>query len=263
MIRLDRFLANANVGSRRQVKELIKSGAVTVNGSVCKDNSTKIEESSKVTCQGKVVIPLANCVYMLNKPAGVLSAVIDERDTTVVDLLKDEDRGDLFSIGRLDKDTEGILLITNDGELSHSLLSPRKHVSKTYLCVSDKALTGDEMKRMEEGIDIGDDKITKPSKLSLTTLDAACHEYNIAMGNADSLFERIDRLSDYTPDSIYAYYLTISEGRYHQVKRMFAYFGGEILYLNRVEFAGLRLDKDLGPGEFRLLTDEEMKLIAE
>ena len=179
-----------------------------------------------------------------------------------MDLLKKEGRDDIFPIGRLDKDTEGILLITNDGALSHNLLSPRRHVDKTYLCVTNKPLTDEELRLMEEGIDIGDDKITRPSKISKTTLEEACNTYNIAMGNVVSLFERIDKLSDYTADLVYSYYLTISEGRYHQVKRMFSHFGGEILYLNRVEFAGLRLDKDLGAGEFRLLTDEEMKLIA-
>lgn len=263
MIRLDRFLANANVGTRSQVKKLIKSGAVTVNGFVCQDCNAKIEENAIVTCQGKAITPLANCVYMLNKPAGVVSATTDGVDKTVVDLLKNEGRDDIFPIGRLDKDTEGILLITNNGRLSHNLLSPRKHVSKTYLCISDKELTGDDMKKMEEGIDIGDDKITKPSTISKTDLADACSMYNVAMGNVDLLFERIEGLSKYTPESVYAYYHTISEGRYHQVKRMFAYFGCKILYLNRVEFAGLRLDKDLGLGEFRLLTDEEMKLIAE
>ena len=262
MIRLDRFLANANVGTRSQVKKLIKSGAVTVDGSVCTNGSAKIDENSCITCQGKNIIPLANCVYMLNKPAGVVSATTDGVDKTVVDLLKNEGRGDIFPIGRLDKDTEGILLITNDGALSHNLLSPRRHVDKTYLCVTNKPLTYEELRLIEEGIDIGDDKITKPSKISKTTLEEACNTYNIAMGNVVSLFERIDKLSDYTADSVYSYFLTISEGRYHQVKRMFSHFGGEILYLNRVEFAGLRLDKDLGPGEFRLLTDEEMKLIA-
>ena len=262
MIRLDKFLSNANVGSRRQVKELIKNGAVTVEGLVCKDGSIKIEERSKVTCQGKAVIPLADCVYMLNKPAGVVSATTDDVDKTVVDLLRDENRRDLFPIGRLDKDTEGLILITNNGGLSHNLLSPRKHVSKTYLCVSNKALNDGEMKKMEEGIDIGDDKITMSSVISPTTLDEACAAYNIAMGNVDSLFERIDRLSVYTPDSIYAYYLTISEGRYHQVKRMFSFFGGEILYLNRIRFAGLRLDKDLHLGAYRLLNEEEIEALT-
>ena len=263
MIRLDKFLSNANVGSRKQVKELIKRGAVTVNGFVCKDGSVKIEESSKVTCQGEDIIPLASCVYMLNKPAGVVSATRDDNDKTVIDVFKDENRRDLFPIGRLDKDTEGLLLITNDGRLSHNLLSPRKHVSKTYLCISDKGLSNDEMKRMERGIDIGDDEITMPSVISPTTLDDACATYNVAMGNADSLFERIEKLSLYTLDSIYAYYLTISEGKYHQVKRMFSYFDGEILYLNRIEFAGLRLDRDLALGQYRLLNEKELAKLGD
>ena len=262
MIRLDRFLANANVGTRSQVKKLIKSGAVTVDGSVCTNSSAKIVENSCITCQGKKIIPLANCVYMLNKPAGVVSATTDDVDKTVVDLLRNEGRDDIFPIGRLDKDTEGILLITNDGALSHNLLSPRRHVDKTYLCVTNKPLTDEEIRLMEDGIDIGDDKITKPSRISKTTLEEACNTYNIAMGNVSYIFERIEKLSEYEIDEVYSYYLTISEGRYHQVKRMFSCFGGEILYLNRVEFAKLRLDMELAPGEYRRLTDEEIKLIV-
>ncbi len=261
MIRLDKYLANANVGTRSQVKKLIKSGDVIVNDKICTDANIKIEEESQVICQGNVIEPLANCVYMLNKPEGVISATSDNEYRTVIDLLEKEERKDLFSIGRLDKDTEGLLLITNDGALSHNLLSPRKHVSKTYFCVTDKELSLDEISEMEKGIDIGDDKKTLPCILNATTLEEACSTYNIAMGNADSLFERIDKLSGYSSFNVYSYLLTINEGRFHQVKRMFSYFGGEILYLNRVEFAGLKLDMTLDLGEYRKLTEEEIRII--
>lgn len=261
MIRLDKYLANANVGTRSQVKKLIKSGTVTVNNKICTDANAKIEEDSHVTCQGKVITPLADCVYMLNKPAGVISATKDDADKTVVDLLKDEGRDDLFPIGRLDKDTEGLLLITNDGTLSHNLLSPRKHVSKTYFCITDKPLTSGEISMMKQGIDIGDDKKTMPCSLRETSIEEAFSLYNIAMGNVDSLFERINKLSNYSTVNVYSYFLTINEGRFHQVKRMFLHFGSEILYLNRVEFAGLKLDRELSLGEYRLLNEEEIARI--
>ncbi len=262
MIRLDKYLANANVGTRSQVKKLIKSGDVIVNDKICTDANVKIEEESKVVCQGNVIEPLANCVYMLNKPEGVVSATSDNEYRTVIDLLAKEGRKDLFSIGRLDKDTEGLLLITNDGALGHNLLSPRKHVSKTYLCVADKELSPEEMSEMEQGIDIGDDKKTLPCIVNVTSLEEACSTYNIALGNVDSLFERIDKLFGHSSLNVYSYFLTINEGRFHQVKRMFAHFGGEILYLNRVEFAGLKLDMTLELGEYRQLTEEEIQSIT-
>ena len=174
--------------------------------------------------------------YMLNKPAGVVSATTDSRDLTVVDLIQEKRRKDLFPVGRLDKDTEGLLLITNDGLLAHRLLSPRCHVDKTYYARIRGAVTQEDVLAFAEGVDIGEDgqvERTMPGILEVLT------------SNAESEIR-----------------LTIQEGKYHQVKRMFLAVGKEVTYLRRERMGTLVLDMDLKPGEYRLLTDEEKKGIG-
>lgn len=226
MIRLDKFLCEAGAGSRSEVKLLIKKGRVTINGAVAKAPETKVDEKNDQVALDAQPLSYEKFVYyMLHKPAGVVTATRDNHEKTVMELLKDAPGKDLFPAGRLDKDTEGLLLITNDGALSHRLLSPAKHVDKTYL-VRTKAPVTDEMRRrLEEGVDIGDEKPTLPAKTELTEDGGLL--------------------------------LTVTEGRSHQVKRMLSAVGNEVVYLKRLSMGPLVLDGALSMGEYRALTPEE------
>lgn len=232
-MRLDKYLAEMGVGTRQEVKKQIRQGKATVNGTVVKAADTKIDETSdEVTISGRNISYVSYEYYMLNKPAGVVSATEDRRDTTVIDLIKEKKRKDLFPVGRLDKDTEGLLLITNDGDLAHRLLAPKKHVDKVYYAKIDGMVTEEDVKRFAEGIDIGaeEEEMTRPAKLDI-------------MKSAEESEIR----------------LTIHEGKFHQVKRMFLAVGKEVTYLKRERMGTLCLDENLKPGEYRLLTEEEIE----
>lgn len=232
-MRLDKYLAEMGVGTRQEVKKQIRQGKVTVNGTVVKAADTKIDETcDEVTIGGRNSSYVSYEYYMLNKPGGVVSATEDRRDTTVIDLIKDKKRKDLFPVGRLDKDTEGLLLITNDGDLAHRLLAPKKHVDKVYYAKIDGMVTEEDVKRFAEGIDIGaeEEEMTRPAKLDI-------------MKSAEESEIR----------------LTIHEGKFHQVKRMFLAVGKEVTYLKRERMGTLCLDENLKPGEYRLLTEEEIE----
>ncbi|MBR4983728.1 MAG: rRNA pseudouridine synthase [Lachnospiraceae bacterium] len=227
MIRLDKFLCEMEIGTRSQVKEMIKKGQVSVNNEVIKKADYKFDENSaKVCVKEKEISYQKFYYYMLNKPAGVVSATTDNHDKTVLDLLKDAPGKDLFPVGRLDKDTEGLLLITNDGVLSHNLLSPKKHVDKTYLVKTAETVTLDMIHALEQGVDIGEEKITLPAKVKLL------EEKEIE--------------------------LTIMEGKFHQVKRMLKAVGNEVVYLKRLSMGSLILDEALNLGEYRILTEKEV-----
>lgn len=214
-------------GTRSEVKSLIKKGLVTVNDSICKAPEQKINPiDDKVICQGKLCEYEQFYYYMLHKPAGFITATTDADQQTVMQLLGDSLRKDLFPVGRLDKDTEGLLLITNNGELAHRLLSPKKHVPKTYLVQIPEKLSESQIEALERGVDIGDDKSTMPAKV--TVID-------------DTSIQ-----------------LTIVEGRYHQVKRMLLAVGSEVLYLKRISFGPLTLGENLPKGKFRALTETEI-----
>ena len=233
MMRLDKYLAEMGVGTRQEVKKQIRQGKAAVNGTVVKAADTKIDETSdEVTISGRNISYVSYEYYMLNKPGGVVSATEDRRDTTVIDLIKDKKRKDLFPVGRLDKDTEGLLLITNDGDLAHRLLAPKKHVDKVYYAKIDGMVTEEDVKRFAEGIDIGaeEEEMTRPAKLDI-------------MKSAEESEIR----------------LTIHEGKFHQVKRMFLAVGKEVTYLKRERMGPLCLDENLKPGEYRLLTEEEIE----
>lgn len=230
MIRLDKFLCDSNTGTRSQVKDLIRKGQVSVNGIIEKKPERKIEEGKdRIVCQGRLCSYRRFAYYMLNKPAGVVSASRDNTSDTVLDLLEGVTDRELFPAGRLDKDTEGLLLVTNDGELSHRLLSPRYHVDKTYLVQLRETLSEEAVRQLEEGVDIGDEKPALPAA--------------------------VEPLED---DKVL---LTIHEGRFHQVKRMMFSVGNEVVSLKRVSFGPLTLDPALAPGEFRELTGEEVALL--
>lgn len=231
---MDKFLCDRNIGTRSQVKTYIRQGLVTVNGKPAMAADLKIDESSDlVAFQGRELHSRGFVYYMLNKPQGVVSATQDNTAKTVVELLKDCNlpRHGVFPVGRLDKDTEGLLLITDDGELAHRLLSPKRHVDKTYLVTAEHPISPEDIEKLEQGVDIGDERATLPAKVSLKT---------------DSVF-----------------YLTIHEGRFHQVKRMLQAIDNRVLALKRTEFGGITLDEGLKPGKYRELTEQEVAKLHE
>lgn len=234
MIRLDKYLADMGCWTRQEVKKLIRSGQVSVNGAVVKKPETKVEQTVQEVClNGEKVGYESFEYYMLNKPAGVISATEDRSCQTVVDLIQEKKRKDLFPVGRLDKDTEGLLLITNDGELAHRLLSPKKHVDKCYFARVSGKVTEDDVRSFENGVNIGSleqPEITMPGKLEIIT-----------------------------SDEISQIHLTIQEGKFHQVKRMFRAVGKEVIYLKRLRMGTLVLDENLNIGEYRPLTKEELE----
>lgn len=237
MIRLDKYLADMGIGTRQEVKRRIRQGKVTVDGTVVRSPEYKVDEECTVCCDGGRVCYEAFEYYMLNKPAGVVSATEDRTEKTVIDLIGGQRRKDLFPVGRLDKDTEGLLLITNDGALAHRLLSPKKHVDKMYYVRVKGAVTEEDVHAMAEGINIGSSALeewTKPAVLDI-----------ISSGRESAVR------------------LTIQEGKYHQVKRMFLARGKEVTYLKRERMGALALDESLQPGEYRRLTEEELKDLYE
>ena len=241
-MRLDKYLGDHNLGTRKQIKEYLKNGRCTVNGVVAVKPDVHIDENSdEIAFDGKVLSYARFHYFMLYKPAGVVSATNDKINTTVLDLLKEENVKDLSPCGRLDIDTEGLLLITDDGVLIHKLLSPKKHVDKVYEVHIDHELSEDDIKRLTDGVDIGDKnddgsvKVTLPARVNAKGSD---------------------------PDGNPVIELTIHEGRFHQVKRMLEAVGNEVLFLKRLSMGPLFLDEKLEPGEYRALTDEEMKKLG-
>ena len=232
MMRLDKYLCETGFGTRSQVKDLLKKGQVMVNGEVVKKPGLKINETTdQILCQGKKAFYQKNIYLMLHKPAGVVSATEDNREKTVLDLVRPEDRKNgLFPVGRLDKDTEGLLLLTDDGELAHRLLSPKKHVDKTYYAKIDGQVTEEHVKQFREGLDIGDEKKTLPAVLTIL-LSGPVSEIEV----------------------------TIHEGRFHQIKRMFEAVGCKVTYLKRLSMGSLVLDETLPPEEYRPLTEAELE----
>lgn len=230
MMRLDRFLCEMQAGTRSQVKAYIRQGQVTVNGSIVKDPDTKIDEMlDKIAFRRQILQYSRFVYYMLNKPAGVVSATADHKDPTVVSLLGEDERNDIFPVGRLDKDVTGLVLLTNDGELAHRLLSPKNHVDKVYQVETVRSLTEEAVKKLEQGVDIGESRLTLPARVEL-------------LGEKSML-------------------LTIHEGMFHQVKRMLLAVGNEVASLRRTCFGGVALDEELSPGEHRPLSPQEIELL--
>ncbi len=234
-LRLDKYLADMGIGTRSGLKLWIRKGRVTVNGLVCNRPEQKVAAGKDVVCFDDTCLEYTKYVYyMLHKPAGVVSATTDNLNKTVLELIKDHNIKDLFPVGRLDKDTEGLLLITNDGELAHRLLSPRKHVDKVYYARVRGAVTEKEEKIFTAGVDIGEESLTLPAKLKIL--------------NSEDISE---------------VELTIREGKFHQVKRMFEAVGKEVIYLKRLSMGTLILDERLAPGEYRELTEKELEALKQ
>jgi len=236
VLRIDKMLANLGYGSRKEVKQLLKSGAVKIDDVVVKDAKQHVDTAKQsVTLNGEVIEYREFIYLMMNKPQGVLSATEDSACETVIDLLELEDQVyEPFPVGRLDKDTEGLLLITNDGQLAHRLLSPKKHVPKTYFAVIDGEVTEADIVAFSRGVTLDDGYETKPGELK------------ILKSGIRSDIE-----------------LTITEGKFHQVKRMFQAVGKRVVYLQRISMGPLALDETLELGEYRELTEEEVDLLRD
>ncbi|KJQ78615.1 pseudouridine synthase [Streptococcus oralis] len=233
-MRLDKFLVACAVGSRTEVKNLLKARRVTVNGK--KEKSAKLqinEERDEIRFDGQVLEYEEFVYYMMNKPQGVISATEDPKHRTVLDLLDDYGRAkEVFPVGRLDIDTHGLLLLTNDGQLAHALLSPKRHVDKTYLAQVKGIMTQEDVETFGKGIPLKD-FTCQPAKLEILSMDSDKGESQVRV--------------------------TIREGKFHQVKRMVAYCGKEVVDLQRLTMGTLALDENLERGEWRRLTKEELE----
>ena len=232
--RIDKVIASQGLWSRNDVKNMMKRGEVFVNGVVVKDSSLKVSYADDIKINGQSLSQTEYVYIMLNKPKGVVSASEDKRDKTVVDILPDElKRKKLFPAGRLDKDTTGFSLITDDGDFAHRILSPARHVDKTYIAtVSDKIDYEKAKKVFADGVVLGDGTVLLSAELELID------------DNERQTFK-----------------VVIKEGKYHQIKRMFASLGTSVIELKRVAIGGLALDPDLQEGEARIITENELKLI--
>ncbi len=234
-MRLDRFLAECGFGTRSDVKKLIKSGRVTIAGEVAARPELQIDpETCEVAVDGNQARYREFVYLMMNKPAGYVSATWDKKLPTVIDLLPEEYlHFEPFPVGRLDIDTEGLLLLTNDGELCHRLLSPKKHITKTYVAEIEKPVSDGDIKMFEQGMDLGD-FVTLPARL-------------VPLTEAKPYFAEV----------------TICEGKFHQVKRMFEKCDNKVIYLRRIKMKNLCIDEGLNPGEVRELTEDELQELKE
>ncbi|MGO1369556.1 MAG: pseudouridine synthase [Senegalia sp. (in: firmicutes)] len=232
--RIDKILSNLGYGTRKEIKQKIKSKMVKVNGQTIKDNSVKVNPYEDIIKFNEKIIDYRKFIYlMLNKPAGIISATEDNFNKTVIDLIDDKYKAfKPFPVGRLDKDTEGLLLITNDGELAHKLLSPKKHIDKKYFVKVSGKLDNFDEESFIKGIDIGEKNLTLPAELDIKV-----------------------------SDEISECYVIIREGKFHQVKRMFEALGKKVIYLKRVKMGSLYLDSNLKLGEYKELSNEELDII--
>lgn len=232
-MRLDRFLANSGVGTRKEVKEILKKRKIKVNDSIITDGSTHIDENKDAVKYEEKEISYKPFIYiMMNKPDGVISATEDDEHRTVIDLLENKYRTySVFPIGRLDIDTEGLLILTNDGILTHKLLAPNKHVDKKYYVELKNPMLKSDIEKLENGIELENGFVTKNAKVAVI---------------------------ENTENKVY---ITITEGKYHQVKRMFKAVNNKVLYLKRVQMGNLKLDDKLKVGEYRELTEKEINIL--
>ena len=239
MMRIDKYLADCGIGTRSEVKKYIKAKQITVNGGVVAKPEQKIDENNDAVCfKGKPISYEKYVYYLFHKPAGCVTAKQDNVHKTVMEYFPEEIRAkDIAPVGRLDLDTEGLLLFTNDGPLTHHLLSPTHHIPKTYYAVLDKEVPESAVELFKNGVDIGDDKLTLPAELVI---------WPVVVNDAG--------------DNVYSAELTIHEGRFHQVKRMFEAVGCTVTYLKRLSMGSLTLG-DLEKGKYRKLTEDEVQVL--
>lgn len=257
-VRLDKLLAQEGYGTRSEIGKAIRKGRAVVNGAIVKDPGLRVSAEDEILFDGKAVSKESYVYYMLHKPAGVISATEDGRERTVLDLLKNPIdssaepvlRRGLFPAGRLDKDTEGLLLITDDGQLAHRLLAPGKHVDKTYYAVVTGEVTAEDIRAFEEGFAVDEEFTAMPAKL--------CRDMEADPAFAALIPKNIRSRISVEVTQYSQTLVTIREGKFHQIKRMFAARGKEVLYLKRLSMGPLLLDPSLAPGHFRALTREEI-----
>lgn len=233
-MRIDKLLANMGYGTRKDVKKLLKTGCVTVDDEIVKDGATHVKPNEQAIYVNGEKVEYKPYIYlMLNKPKGVISATEDDVHKTVIDLLSDDyKKYQPFPVGRLDKNTTGMLIITNDGNLNHELMSPRKHVPKTYFAIIDGVVTADDVQKFHEGVTLDDGYVTKPAELTI-------------LKSAEK--SEIE--------------LTITEGKFHQVKRMFQAVGKKVLELKRIQIGELPLDESLQEGQYKELTPIQIEML--
>ncbi len=232
-MRIDKFLSNMGEGSRQQIKKLIKSGAVCVDGQIIYKPDTQIDPSQNIYINGKQIVYRKYIYIMMNKPQNVISATQDTKNKTVIDILDENiSKFSLFPVGRLDKDTEGLIILTNDGKLCHNLLAPKKHIPKTYYADIEGEVTDYDINCFKEGVILDDGYKTLPADLKI-----------IKSSNISSIE------------------LTIFEGKFHQVKRMFESVNKKVIFLKRIAIGNLKLDKNLDIGKYRYLIESELNLL--
>ena len=236
-MRLDKYLANSGVGTRKEVKEFLKKRKIKINDKLVIDGSINVKENEDIIKYEDNIIKFKPFIYiMLNKPNGVISATEDKKYKTVIDILDNNYRTyDIFPVGRLDIDTEGLLILTNDGKLSHNLLSPNKHVNKKYYVELKTEITLEMIQKLENGIKLEENFVTKNAKIEV-------------MKDEKNIEKDLKKV-----------FITITEGKFHQVKRMFKAVNNEVLYLKRIQMGNLTLDDKLGLGEYRELTEIELE----
>lgn len=232
-IRLDKFLANAGIGTRREMRESIKLGKVSINGDICIKSEAKVDCGTDIVCFNGIAVSFEKYKYiMLNKPKGVISATQDKTKKTVIDLLDSKYRRcNLFPVGRLDKDTVGLLILSNDGSFAHNTLSPKKHIEKTYIAHIDGYIDESHVKAFDDGIVLSSGYKCLKAKLTIM----------------------------YSSEEISKVKVQIKEGKYHQIKKMFGTFYKNVIYLKRIQFHNITLDENLLEGEYRRLSEDEMK----
>lgn len=237
-MRLEKYLSDCGIGTRSQCKKYIRQGLIKVNGETAGNGALQVSSEDEVFFKDRQLLQQNHIYYMFYKPTGCICATIDKEQKTVLDYFPRELAKRLLIAGRLDKDTEGLLILTDDGNLIHRLMSPRKHMGKTYFFKAHGKLPEDACSLTEKGLDIGDEQLTKPGTLA-----------DIRYGQ------------DHTGD-VSEGFLTIYEGRYHQVKRMIHAMGCEVFYLKRVSIGDILLDEALKPGTYRPFTEQELQSIG-
>lgn len=257
-MRLDKFLAEAALGTRSDVRNLVKEGKVTVNDIVIKEPAAEINENKDtINYLGKKMIHPGNRYYMFHKPSGCISATKDVKEKTVLDYFAADTAIGLFPVGRLDKDTEGLLLLTNDGEFGHRLMHPDKHVEKTYFFRAFGTLEEEERKHLTTGVIIGKEEALAKSNYIMVESEGTLKEYKNKMDfvNLKTIKVRDDN------QRVVSGYITITEGRKHQVKRMLKAVGCYVVYLKRISIGELKLDESLAKGQYRELAETELILL--
>lgn len=256
-MRLDKFLAEAAIGTRKVVRNYVKDGKVTVNNWETADPATEIEEDKDVIKYlGKEVIHTGKKYYMFHKPGGCVTARKDAYEKTVLDYFDDNDKNGLFPVGRLDKDTEGLILLTNDGEFNHRLMYPDKHIEKTYFFWAFGTLDLKDREHLKTGILIGKDELLAKAMKIEVEAEGQYQQFQDSMNN-----ESILTIRKNDNQLVVSGYITITEGRKHQVKRMLKAVGCYVVYLKRVSIGSLMLDENLNKGQYRELTEYELKIL--